>query len=419
MKRIITIVLLLALAVSMTAFTAQAALGSGVAVLAEDVVVIKSGLLGQKLRFTDSDFKCAFALPDFESITICTLPKSTEGTLMLAGRRVSEGQTIKRRNIGAMLFIPTSAEVEEASFTFTLKGGAGENEATCKMRFLDKVNYAPKIEGPSTDVFHTTQEMISYFGRIDAIDGEGDELEYIIVRYPENGYFEFLENGEYKYTPKSGFTGYDSVVYAVRDEYGNYTNAQTIKLKTVERMSDVVFEDMKDKAEYNAAVAMYALGAMNGKYMGDSCYFLPDESMTRAEFILVAMKASGIEKDSAAVATFFDDNDKIPEAYMGYVATAQRLGIVDGEWESNKLMLHPQREITLYEVAEILARINGYGDDENAVYSTNSTVPIYARASVSALCTLGVFDESAESINGLYVPTRAEIAEFLYRIINA
>ncbi len=419
MKKIISLVVLLGVMLSFTCIYTSAALGSGIGVLAKDVEVIKSGLVGQKLRFSDADFKCAFALPDFESITIKALPKSTEGTLMLAGRRVSEGQTIKRKNIGAMVFVPSSSEIGEASFVFTLKGGAGENEAICKMRFLEKVNYAPTIEGPSTEVFHTTQAMISYYGRVNARDNEGDELKYMIVRYPENGSFVFLSDGSYKYTPKNGFTGYDTVVYTVRDEYGNYTEANTIRLKVIERMSDIVFSDMTDRAEYNAAVAMQALGAMNGERVGDTYYFNPDSNMTKAEFILVAMKASGVKKDSTAITTFFDDNEKIPEALMGYVATAQRLGIVDGKWEAGGLMLHPEENITLYEVAEIIAKIKGYGDEESEEYTTNSTIPIYARASVSTLCALGVFEESAETINGQYLPTRAEIAEYLYRSNNA
>ena len=421
MKKIFVFVLCLILLLGCFSSLAYADFGSGVTVLAQDVELVKTGLLGQKLHFTDKDFKCAFATADFDSIKIVTLPKSTEGTLLLAGRRVVEGQTIKRKNIGSLVFVPLSSEVSEASFTFILNDRAGNNETKCRLRFIDKVNYAPEFDDSgSTDVFHTTQENISYYGEILVYEPEGDELKYMVVEYPENGSFEFLDGGKYRYTPYNDFTGYDSVVVVARDEYGNYTGTKTLMLKTIERMSDIVFVDMTEREEYNAAVAMSALGIMEGGKVGDDNYFSPEESVTKAEFVVMAMKAAGIKADSTLKNTFFDDNDKIPVSLVPYIATAQRIGIIDGEYTKEGLVFNPNDKINLYQVAEVLGRIRADNTNTEEVeeYTYNETVPIYARASVSALCTLGIFRMSAEEVNGLEVPTRAEIAQYLYRMIN-
>ena len=421
MKKIFVFVLCLCLLLGCFSSLAYADFGSGVTVLAQDVELVKTGLLGQKLHFTDKDFKCAFATKDFDSIKIVTLPKSTEGTLLLAGRRVVEGQTIKRKNIGSMCFVPVSGEVSEASFTFILNDRAGNNETKCLLRFIDKVNYGPVFEDEdSTDVFHTTQENISYYGEISLNEPEGDKVKYMIVEYPDNGVFEFYNEGKYRYTPNGGFTGYDSVVIVARDEYGNYTEAKTLTLKTVERMSDIVYVDMTEREEYNAAVAMSALGIMEGGKVGDDNYFSPEKSVTKAEFVVMAMKAAGIKADSTLKTTFFDDNDKIPASLVCYLATAQRMGIIDGEYTKDGLVFNPLEQINLYQVAEILAKIQGndINNEEEGVYTVNETVPIYARASVNALCTLGIFRVDREEINGMQVPTRAEIAEYLYRMIK-
>ena len=421
MKKLLASTLILCLCLVGVGGFAVSALGSGVAVVASEVSVIKSGLIGQKLRLSDTDFKSAFAIADFESITVTKLPSSTEGTLLLAGRRVKEGQTVKRKNIAALVFVPLSAEVTEASFLFTLAGGSSSAETKFTMKFLDKINYAPEApKDNEASLSVVTQEDISVYGRMSATDPEGDSLEYMIVRYPTGGALKIGEDGSYKYTPVSGFTGYDSFVYVARDVYGNYSDTVTVALKTVERMCDEVFLDMEDRQEYNAAVAMAAMGIMSGSTVGDDRLFMPEEKVTRAEFVAMAMKTMGIRPDSAAAVTFFDDNEKIPASLVGYVATAQRMGIIDGEFTSEGLVFRPNDAINVYSAAVILSKVKGIEtDSDETVYTENDTVPIWAMADVGAMFTLGIFDGDLESLDGEAEITRAACAEYLYRLIKA
>ena len=137
--------------------TADAFFGTGAAVVANDVKLIKTGLLGKKICFTDGDFKSALCLSDFDSITISEIPSSTDGTLLIGGKRVGRGRVIKRKNLGALVFIPASSSVTECSFKFTVDGYAGGAEIECLMKFIDKVNYAPEAMGESVSsasVYH-------------------------------------------------------------------------------------------------------------------------------------------------------------------------------------------------------------------------------------------------------------------------
>ena len=419
MKKLIVFCLVIAALTSVVGISAEALFGSGYRQVASEVKVIKTGLLGQKLTFSDSDFKSAYAITDFDSVTVNTLPKSSEGVLLLAGRRVKENQTVKRRNVGALVFVPASREVTKASFEFTLSRGGTSNVGACEMKFIDKINYAPKApEEKESSLSLRTQAEISLYGRMEGSDPEGDKLEYIIAAFPKNGYLTVTDGeiGTYRYTPSNDFTGYDSFTYVLRDEYGNYSEPREVGIRVIERMSSEVYADMTNRSEYNAAVAMSALGIMNGRTLGDGKYFMPDETVSKAEFVAMAMKASGMRADSSLTKTFFDDNTDIPAALVSYVATAQRLGIVDGNLKEGGLIFEPNRGITKNEAAGIIAGILGLKtSEEDEVYFDNASVSVSARGNVAAMFTLGIFDGEIESYNGTDIVTRAEAAEYFYR----
>lgn len=411
MKKWLSLFLLIAISVTFIGgISISAGFGSGASVIANDVKLIKTGIFGQKLVFSDVDFKTALAITNFKSVTVKSLPSSTEGTLIFAGRRVNEGQVIKRKHIGSLVFIPASTEVEEASFSFAVDGS---DEIKCQLRFIEKINYAPKSEAESVSI--TTQESISAYGRLSASDPEGDKTEFIIVSYPKSGLLSFTdeEMGKYRYTPTNGFTGSDSFCYVVRDEYGNYSEPVNVEIKVTDRMCSAEFIDMDEREEYGAAVAMTAMGIMSGSIVGDDLYFSPDKEVTRAEFTAMAMKALGIRADSTLKSSYFDDDADIPTSLVGYVATAQKAGIVNGTFAGGKLLFRPNEVITKYEAAKIMSGLmNVKESEEEMTYAEGSEIPVWARASVSAMTTLGIFDES--DLEGKV--TRADAAEYLYKM---
>ncbi|MBO7195782.1 MAG: S-layer homology domain-containing protein [Clostridia bacterium] len=422
MKKIISLAIALSITVSMLCLGgigAAAYFGLGAQVVANDVNMIKTALIGQKICFTDGDFKSALVLSDFDSITITEIPASTEGTLLLSGRRVGKGRVIKRKNLGGLVFIPASDSVKECSFKFTVDGYAGGAEIECVLKFIDKVNYAPETTGDTVSTASiSTQESISVYGNLGATDPEGDEIEYIIVTYPGHGILTITEqeNGRYCYTPTDGYVGKDKFTYVVRDEYGNYSKPVSVSVRITKRMSDVVYRDMVDREEYNAAVAMTAMGIMSGVQLGDDQYFHPDERVTRAEFVAMAMKCAGIRVDSTLSGTYFDDDEDISVSLKGYIATAQRAGIINGDFKDGKLVFSPNEEITRYEAAKILATMLGVdAEGEESVFATDNDIPVWARAGVYAMCSMGVFDDS-DSSSLTETITRGDVAEYLYRI---
>ena len=425
MNKIISLVMSLSMLISMLAISGVksfADFGIGAQVVAADVTMIKTGLIGQKICFTDGDFKSALALSDFKSITITEIPSSTEGTLLLSGRRVGKGRVIKRKNLGALVFIPASDSVSECSFKFTVDGYAGGAEIECILKFTDKVNYAPEAIGDSVSAASIqTQESISFYGKLNATDPEGDAIEYIIVAYPKKGSITITESesGNYCYTPNDGYTGRDKFTFVARDEYGNYSKPVTVSIKVESRMCDTVYRDMEERAEYNAAVAMTAMGIMSGTQVGDDLYFRPDERVTRAEFVAMAMKCAGIQVDSGLSSTYFDDDADISVSLKGYIATAQRAGLVVGDFKDGRLLFSPDEEITRYEAAKILSDIIGANAvGEESVFAGEEDIPSWARSGVYAMSSLGIFDDTdCASLSDMI--TRADVAEYLYRITKS
>jgi hypothetical protein len=381
-------------------------------VLSDEVTMIKAGLFGRKISFTDGDFKSALCISDFNSVKIDSLPSSNDGTLLLNGRRVREGQEIKRKNLATLEFVPKSRATESASFIFSCDGGIA---VKCTMKFTDRVNYAPEHKDAGEEVMAKTYESVGLFGRLYAEDPEGDELEYIVVSYPKYGYITTSDDGRYTYTPRVGYVGRDKFTYVVRDSFGNYTEPKTVKLSVYKRQSEVEYDDMIGTPQHNAALAMTALGVMNGKVVGDRTYFCPEEKLTRCEFVAMLLKSRGIKADSTLKETFFDDNADIPKALVGYIATAQRLNVIGGEFEDGRLVFKPNEEITKYECAKIISSLIGESSvGEEEVFVTDDGVPVWARGSVSHMKTLGIFDSDEGGLADS--ATKADVAEYLYRL---
>lgn len=392
------------------ALTASAFFGMGAQIVASDVTMVKCGLAGHKITFTDGDFKSALCISDFDSVTVTRIPTSLEGTLLLGGRRVGEGKEIKRKNLGGLIFVPASKSVTECSFAFKVDGGS---EIECIIKFTDKVNYAPTASEIPTV---RTQAGITVYSRLNASDPEGEELEYIIISYPKCGRVCLLDGEKFCYTPNKDFIGEDKFSFVVRDLCGNYSQPVSVAIEVSNRMCEVSYIDMEERAEYNAAVAMTAMGIMGGEIVGDDVYFNPDGRVSRAEFVSLAMKSMGIRADSTLTTSYFDDNDEIPASLLPYVATAQRIGLINGDFNGEKLLFSPNTPITKYEAAKILSTLIGAdGEGEESVFAEDERIPVWARQGVYAMCSLGVFDAEDSECSTDEV-TRADAAEYLYRI---
>ncbi len=398
----------------------SAGFGSGIAALAAETKIIKTGIYGQKIVFSDLDFKQGLAITDFDKIEITDIPLSSEGTLLLAGRRVKAGTIIKRKNIGALVFVPASKTLEECKFSFTTEDFGEGATVDFIIKYTDKVNYAPEID-ESISASISTQREISVFGQMSATDKEGDEVEFIILSYPKEGMLKVTSDagGEYVYSPPASFTGTDTFSYVARDSWGNFSKVCKVKIEVGERMSEVVYSDMTKNPNYNAAVTLTAMGIMDGKVIGDGNYFMPEATVSRAEFLAMAMKCAGISGDKSTSKSYFDDNDAISTPLLPYVKAAAKMGIINGEFKDGKLLFRPNDIITKSEAGMILAKLVDTSKiTEKVSFSDLDTVPVFAREEINALTVMGILSYEGDMINGKAEVTREAAAEYLYNMLS-
>lgn len=386
-------------------------LSDGTTHFSEDAMLIKSGYLGQPVCFRAKDFKQALGTNKIKAITVTTLPEPGQGSLLLSSSRVSAGDSIPVGALDLLRFIPASEMIEQAVFTFTAGNVAGGAEISCHIRLVDKKNTAPTVAGGTVSVL--TQTDISYFGTLDAADAEGDALYFRVTAYPEHGTLTLLDKttGAFRYTPDEGYTGRDTFSYVARDEYGHFSTEQEVAVTVKRRSSSLVYQDMVGRSEELAAIALTDAGVTLGRLSGDGMYFDPEETVSRGEFTVMAMKVRGVLPYPTVFDTQFDDNDAIPGSVRPYIATAQKIGVVRGSFDGTGLYFEADREITRAEAAVIVCKLMGVATDGSmAILADGSDIPVWAKPSVGALMTVGALNDASANTP----MTRAEIAQMLY-----
>ncbi|MBQ4071007.1 MAG: S-layer homology domain-containing protein [Clostridia bacterium] len=421
-KQIICLVTLLSLVIcSVLAVSAEAGFGSGVAVMAEGTEIVKGAISGSKVIFSDLDIKQGLCITDFEKIEITQAPPSSDGTLMLAGRRVGAGTVIKRKNVGALVFIPSSAELAETAFSFKTDDFGEGCEVRMLIKFTEKVNAAPSTGEELAEAGAVvTQREIRAWGRMTATDSDSDAIKYMIIKYPTVGALNVIDEntGEFVYTPPVGYVGEDSFTYVARDEWGNFSRPAEVRIAVKERACETVYADMTDNPAYNAAVTLTSMGAVDGRLIGGGVYFMPEGTLTRAEFVTMALKCAGVEVNAEDTDVYFDDADEIAAPMLPYIGAAARLGIITGHFNGDELLFSPNESITRYEAAMILTALTQDAElGEVEVFCNLDSCPVWAESAVVKMYALGIFEDGVE-VSADEAISRAECVTYLYNMMN-
>ena len=363
-------------------------LGSGVACLANAEPMIKSGLSGEPITFSPADFRQALGLSHVGTITVTEVPDPKTGTLKLAGFRVKAGDDVDEASLSSLTFTAATPLISESSFRFRASAGSGA-EMTCRIRLLDRGNAAPSVESiPESRLSITAQSGTHYAGTLVSVDPEGDDLSYLLVTAPSHGSLLLNDpaSGRYTYTPQAGYTGSDEFRYVARDGYGNYSTIASVSVTVKARAGSFVFDDMTGSDREGDALTAAAAGIMQGTISGDKLLFDPTGKIKRGEFVVMAMKAAGIKPRAGLTETFFDDNESIPTDLRGYIATAQRMGLIVGTFGESGLLFDGDELIPANEAARLICRIVGAG--------VGDAVPVFA--------PVGVLTKSGDAASTLY-----------------
>lgn len=418
----------LALSAALSAFTLTASavndekpLSPALYVLAEDTDMAMAGIVGNSISFSHDAFGRAMNLSRIESVTVTKAPPMTDGELRLGNTLVTSGQTIRGSELSRLSYVPSGAGINNSSFRFSVNGSPVS--MTCKLYMLEKYNECPTVSGlPKSFTNVSTHKDVTLYGSLPCSDPEGDETIIEIVSYPETGSLVLTDKykGEYTFTPNEGYSGKDSFMYVARDKYGNYSASSTVTLTVAKPKTSTVFADMVGSAGCNAALTMAEEGIMSGVQVGESTYFYPERTVSREEFVVMAMNAVGMRDLAKVEKTVFSDDADISTAAKNYIGAAYELGYIKGELsDDGMLCFYPDREITRAEAACILAdMLDAATPTMTPVFSDASEIPAWAAPSIYSLSYMGILNAVDGSISPRASLTRVDTATILTAVMN-
>lgn len=253
---------------------------------------------------------------------------------------------------------------------------------------------------------------VSYTGTLKATDNEGDNVTFSVVEAPQKGTLELGAEGVFVYTPEKNKAGSDRFTFVATDEDGHVSAAATVKIQIARVSSGVAYSDTEGKACATAAVDLAERGVFVGSKVGGDWFFEPERTVSRGEFVAMAMAAAGL-RDSDVTVTGFCDDESIPTWVKGCAAGALAAGVVYGTPTEGGLAFRAGSDVTHAEAAAVLNRILRVTDVDLADFAAEDCPAWCAQAvanleSVSIAPTGGFSGESLS--RGL---TRAEAAELL------
>ena len=180
------------------------------------------------------------------------------------------------------------------------------------------------------------------------------------------------------------------------------------------------FTDVKNHVNKAAIEELASRGIINGMGKGT---FMPNKTMTRAEFAAIVTRALGLAAKDTKV---FSD---VPSSkwYAGYIGTANSSGIVNGVGSGK---FNPDGTITRQEAAAMVARAAklcgldtamdaAATKDMLAQFGDYRSVASWAKKPMAFCYSVNILDQSDLNIEPTKVILRCEIAQMLYNMLTA
>ena len=383
----------------------------------------KNSLLNSDINFKPEEFEKILGIKKLKYITITKLPLLNEGVLTLGGSNIQEGQTVSRENIQYIRLVPYPNRAGTIKFYFKNADDTTQNAAIkCTVSILESLNFSPSANPISI----TTQKDIAAFKSMNGNDPDDDAICYRIVKGPKNGLLEVKndKNGSFVYRPGKNFTGNDSFIYQVEDEYGNVSNPATAQIKVTKAACGVKFADMEDHWAANSAIKAVAAGLIDADINDPDLKFEPDELMTRSAFVEMVMKAAKLDKNMPeSYQTGFADDSDIPFKYKSYVKKAYEIGVINGISTETGVYFDPNNIITRAEAAVIINNIlkipASWVMSSKPIFKDAVFIPEWAEKDIAALNSCGIIkgDENG-SVNPNGLLTKAQSVEMLVSMLD-
>ncbi|WP_240040989.1 S-layer homology domain-containing protein [Paenibacillus ginsengarvi] len=152
--------------------------------------------------------------------------------------------------------------------------------------------------------------------------------------------------------------------------------------------------------------------------------FMPDQTVTRAEFAAMLVRALGLEASSAGGGRSFED---VGEAawFSGYVKAAAKAGLVDGvsleRFEPNAHLTREQMTVMMWRAYVHLHKSKGKDANYSLLqkFADRSSISVWAAEAVALSVESGlIFGSAPDSFDPLGDATRAQAAAMMKRLLQ-
>ena len=280
--------------------------------------------------------------------------------------------------------------------------------------FGSKKEAAEPVAGAPTvqDLEISTYRDIPYQTQFLLASSEG-VVTYAVAEEPKKGTVT-ISGSEFTYTPEEGVTGSDSFTYTATDSQGRVSQPATVQVRIEKSKSGVKYADMGGSPAAAAAQYLAESGIFTGAKIGENYYFEPDATVSRSEFLALAMETAGREVTNVTITGFCDD-ESIPAWAKAYAAAGVADGIVQGKATAEGAAFQGEEPITFNEAATVLNRMLNLGDvDLDVWYADREAVPSWAAQAVGNMEAFSVLSAGSFGSKTMeQAVTRADAAQML------
>ena len=262
------------------------------------------------------------------------------------------------------------------------------------------------------DVQITTYRDIPCQAQFQLGSSEG-EVTYEVAEEPKKGTV-IVDGASFTYTPEEGVTGSDSFTYTATDSAGRTSLPAAVEIRIEKPKSGVTYSDTAGSPAAAAAQDLAEQGIFTGAQIGENYYFEPDRTVSRSEFLALALETAGREVTEVTMTGFCDDAS-IPAWAKAYAAAGVADGLVQGKTTDAGAAFQGEEAITFNEAATVLNRLLDLSDvDLDVWFADRETVPSWAAQAVGNMEAYSVLSAGSFGSETLEEPvTRADAAQML------
>jgi len=359
----------------------------------------------------DCDTTYCFSPEDFAAggeplagICITGLPDASTGTAMLGTRVLRVGDILTAGQLAQVTFSPLRTESDQdAVLTYLpIYENRVEKSTTMTISIHGKVDQSPVAE----DMALETYKNLPNTGTLKASDPEGQALTYTVTRQPKRGSVTLNTDGTFTYTPKKNKVGADSFVYTATDATGNVSREATVTVRILKPTDATQYTDTVGSPYRFEAEWLRNTGLFVGEKIGGASCFQENRTVSRGEFLTMALQVLGIPVDKDAAYTGY--TDEIPQWLKPYLAAALRSGLTANLPASETF--GADQAITGAEAAVMLQNAMDLTVSVGALESVDKDTPEWAAPAVAAMNENGISISVGEAL------TRGQVAKLLYAV---